>query len=225
LVDAVDDMRKTNPASNEKLLAATAKFLSDQKFDLKALMRAILQSETYQRSSVAVPGNAADTRFYSRYYPRRMMAEVLLDALSQATAAPTKFKTYPDGWRALQLPDSNVDSYFLKAFGRPDREKTCECERTAEPNISQVLHISNGDTLNQKLAAKDNRIDKLLKDKAPSEKIIEEAYLNALARYPTDAEKEAFMKEFKAASESELRPLVEDTFWAILSSKEFLFNH
>jgi uncharacterized protein DUF1549/uncharacterized protein DUF1553/Big-like domain-containing protein len=225
LVEAVDDMRKTNPASNEKLLAATAKFLVEQKFDLKALMRTILQSETYERSSVALAGNAADTRFYARYYPRRMMAEVLLDALSHASGAPTKFKNYPDGWRALQLPDSNVDSYFLKAFGRPEREKTCECERTDEPSVTQVLHISNGDTLNQKLTAKDNRIDKLLKDKAAPEKIIEEAYLNALARYPTDAEKEAFRKEFKNTKDSELRPLIEDTFWAILSSKEFLFNH
>ena len=223
LVEAVDDMRKTNPASNEKLLAATAKFLAEKKFDLKALMRAILESETYQRSSTALPENAADTRFYSRYYPRRMMAEVLLDALSQATGAPTKFKNFPEGWRALQLPDSNVDSYFLKAFGRPDREKTCECERTDEPSVTQVLHISNGDTLNQKLTAKGNRIERLLKDMP--ETIIEEAYLNALARFPTDAEKEAFLKEFKAAKESELRPLVEDTFWAILSSKEFLFNH
>ena len=223
LVEGVDDMRKTNPASNEKLLAATAKFLVDQKFDLKALMRAILQSETYQRSSIALPGNAAETRFYSRYYPRRMMAEVLLDALSQATAAPTKFKNYPAGWRTLQLPDSNVDSYFLKAFGRPDREKTCECERTDEPSVTQVLHISNGDTLNQKLTAKGNRIEKLLKEKP--EKIIEEAYLNALARYPSKAEQAAFLTEFKTAGEKDLRPLVEDAFWAILSSKEFLFNH
>ena len=223
LVEGVDDMRMTNPASNEKLLAATAKFLVEKKFDLKALMRAILQSETYQRSSVALPGNAADTRFYSRYYPRRMMAEVLLDALSHATGSPTKFKNFPEGWRALQLPDSNVDSYFLKAFGRPDREKTCECERTAEPSVSQVLHISNGDTLNQKLTAKNNRIEKLLKEKP--EKIVEEAYLNSLARYPSAVESAAFLKEFKAATEDGLRPLAEDTFWAILSSKEFLFNH
>lgn len=223
LVEGVDDMRKTNPASNEKLLAATSKFLAENKFDLKTLMRTILQSETYQRSSVALPGNAADTRFYSRYYPRRMMAEVLLDALSHATGAPTKFKNYPEGWRALQLPDSNVDSYFLKAFGRPDREKTCECERTAEPSVTQVLHISNGDTLNQKLMAKSNRIEKLLKEKP--EKIVEEAYLSALARFPSKAESDAFLKELNAAKESELRPLVEDTFWAILSSKEFLFNH
>ncbi len=225
LVENVDDLRMTNPASNEKLLSAVANHLADQKFDLKALMRTILQSETYQRSSKSLPENAADTRFYSRYYPRRLMAEVLLDVISEATGAPTKFKNYPEGWRALQLPDSNVDSYFLKAFGRPEREKTCECERTAEPSVTQVLHLSNGDTINQKLTAKGNRIEKLLADKTPPEGIIEEAYLGSLSRYPTDPEKERLLKVLNEKKETELRPLVEDLFWAILSSKEFLFNH
>ena len=119
LVEAVDDMRKTNPASNDKLLTALADHLAREKFDLKALMRTILQSETYQRSSQALPGNAAEKRFYSHYYPRRLMAEVALDALSQVTGAPTEFKqaaergpsgfAYPVGWRALQLPDTNID--------------------------------------------------------------------------------------------------------------------
>ena len=225
LVNPVDDMRMTNPASNDDLLVAAAKFLVEHQFDLKGLMRAILESETYQRSSTPAPGNETDTRFYSRYYPRRMMAEVLLDALSQATDAPTKFKGYPEGWRALQLPDSNVDSYFLKAFGRPEREKACECERTAEPSVTQVLHISNGDTLNQKLSAKGNRIEKYVKHKIASEMIVEEAYLSALSRFPTDAEKEAFLKEFKKTESEKIRPMIEDVFWAILSSKEFLFNH
>ena len=127
LVEKVDDLRITNPASNEKLLSAAANFLADQKFDLKALMRAILQSETYQRSSVALPENAADTRFYSRYYPKRLMAEVLLDAYSQVTGVPTEFRLdlrnqnrgigekYPAGLRALQLPDTRAFSYFLSA--------------------------------------------------------------------------------------------------------------
>src|SRR5205823_11344136 len=162
------------------------------KFDLKALMRAILQSEAYQRTSKALPENAADTRFYSHYYPKRLMAEVLLDAFSQVTGVPTEFRTdlrnenqglggkYPMGMRALQLPDTKIASYFLKTFGRPDREKTCECERTAEPSVTQVLHIANGDTINQKLAAKGNRLEKLLADKTSPEKIVEEAYLRSL---------------------------------------------
>jgi hypothetical protein len=225
LVEKVDDMRLTNPASNDKLLGATAKYLAAQKFDLKSLMRAILQSETYQRSSVALAGNAADTRFYSRYFPRRMMAEVLLDAMAQVTAAPTKFKDYPENWRSVQLPDSNVDSYFLRAFGRPERNNTCECERSSEPSVTQVLHMSNGDTLNQKLTAKGNRIDKLLMEKTSTEKVIEEAYLSALARYPSDGEKEKFLKVLDDGDEKNRRALLEDMYWALLSSKEFIFNH
>src|SRR5207249_1783178 len=114
---------------------------------------------------------------------------------------------------------------FLKTFGRPDREKTCECERTAEPSVTQVLHIANGDSINQKLSAKGNRIEKLLDEKTPPEKIVEEAYLNSLARYPTAAEKEKILDVLTEAKDSEKRAVVEDVYWAILSSKEFLFNH
>lgn len=225
LVDKVDDMRSTNPSSNEKLLTAAAKYLADQKFDLKALMRTILQSETYQRSSVPLPQNAADTRFYSRYFPRRLMAEVLLDAMSQATGAPTKFKGYPETWRAVQLPDSNIDSYFLRTFGRPERNNTCECERSSEPSVTQVLHMSNGDTLNQKLTAKGNRIEKVLAENTSIEKVIEDPYLSALSRYPSAEEKEKLLKIIGQGSDKDRRALVEDMYWALLSSKEFVFNH
>jgi len=237
LVEAVDDMRATNPASNEKLLAAAARFLADQKFDLKALMRAILQSETYQRASQPLPANAADTRFYSHYYPRRLMAEVLHDAICQITGVPTQFtvdrrnanaglgEKYPLGLRSIQLPDTQTDSYFLKTFGRPDRDKTCECERTAEPSVTQVLHIANGDTINQKLAANNSRLSKFLHDNAPNQNIIEDAYLSALSRFPTQAEKAKILKVLNGASPSERRAVVEDIYWAVLSSKEFLFNH
>jgi len=225
LVEATDDLRVTNPASNEELLSAAAKFLAENKYDLKALMRAILQSETYQRTSRPLPQNVGDTRFYSRYYPRRLMAEVLLDTVSQVTDSPTQFKGYPEGWRAIQLPDSNVESYFLKSFGRPDREKTCECERTAEPSVTQVLHISNGDTLNKKLTAKGNRVEKFLAEKTPPEKIVEELYLSALSRYPTDAEKAKLLKALSDADEKERRQVLEDIYWAVLSSREFLFSH
>jgi len=237
LVEKVDDLRITNPASNEKLLRAAADYLAGQQFDLKSLMRAILQSETYQRSSKASPENAADHRFYSHYYPRRLMAEVLLDAYSQVTGVPTEFRIdlrnqnrglgdrYPLGLRALQLPDTKVFSYFLKTFGRPDREKTCECERSAEPSMTQVLHIANGDTLNLKLSAKDNALAKLLTNQVPNEKIIEEAYLTSLSRFPTAAEKEKLMKALGEAKDTERRAVLEDFYWAILSSKEFLLSH
>lgn len=225
LVENVDDLRVTNPASNEKLLSAAANYLADNAYDLKALMRLILQSETYQRSSQALPQNRADDRFYSHYYSRRLMAEVMLDALSEATGAATAFKGYPAGWRALQLPDSNVESYFLKSFGRAEREKTCVCERTSEASVTQVLHMANGDTLNKKLEAPNNRIDRLLKTKASAGEIIETAYLSGLARYPSHDEKEKLLTVVNNAGEENLRPVVEDIFWAVLSTKEFLFNH
>ncbi|MBS0209348.1 MAG: DUF1553 domain-containing protein [Planctomycetes bacterium] len=225
LVEYVDDMRVTNPATNDKLLSALAHHLVENKYDLKSLMRLILQSATYQRDSRPVPGNEQDRRFYSRYYPRRLMAEVLLDAVSQATGAPTEFKGYPVGWRALQLPDSGVSSYFLETFGRPDRLVTCECERTQEPSMVQVLHISNGETMNNKLQAKGNRIDGWLTAKAKPEQMIEQAYLAALARQPTPQERDKILAVLAESPAAEQRQVIEDLMWGILSSKEFLFNH
>jgi hypothetical protein len=236
LVESVDDLRATNPASNEKLLSATAKFLAEKNYDLKELMRVILQSETYQRSSVPLPENTGDTRFYSRYFTKRLMAEVLLDGVSEVTGVPTAFKTektrggpaqtsFPKGLRALQLPDSNIDSYFLSTFGQPAREKTCVCERTAEPNITQVLHIANGDTINKKLELKNNRIGEWLKEKTPPGKIVEDAYLTALSRPPSETERQKFSKMLMETKPEELRPAVEDLCWALMSSTEFLFNH
>ena len=225
LVENVDDLRMTNPASNEELLSTAARHLVENKYDLKSLMRAILQSATYQRTSEPLPTNKDENRFYSRYYPKRLMAEVLLDAYSQVTSAPTEFKYYPRGLRAIQLPDSKVDSYFLGSFGRPEREKTCTCERTSEPSVTQVLHIFNGDTLNQKLAAKQNSLTKLLDSKKSPAEIVDEAYLAALARFPTPEEKLKFQAALEQTKPDEFRAAVEDVFWAVLSSKEFIFNH
>jgi Protein of unknown function (DUF1553)/Protein of unknown function (DUF1549)/Bacterial Ig-like domain (group 2) len=237
LVTAVDDLRMTNPASNEKLLSQAAQYLVKSGFDLKSLMRTILQSETYQRSSIALAENKADTRFYSHYYPRRLSAEVMLDAVSQVTAVPTNFSSdkrnankakgdsYPMGYRALQLPDSHTASYFLDAFGRPDRVQTCECERTNEPSMAQALHIANGDTLNMKLAAKDNRVDQLLASKQPSAKIIEEAYLTAVARRPTKVESKAMTAMLNSASAEDKRQVLQDILWSLMSARDFVFNH
>ncbi len=237
LVEAVDDLRVTNPASNEPLFAAACEHLVKQKFDLKALMRTMLQSETYQRSSITLPENISDLRYGSHYVPRRLKAEVLLDTVSQVTAAPTTFKidrrnanrgtadAYPMGFRALQLPDSNIASYFLKSFGRADRVATCECERTNEPSMAQALHIANGETFNQKLALKDNRLDALLASQQPDAKIIEEAYLLTLTRAPTDRELEKATQLLATAKPEDRRITLEDLFWSLMSSKEFLFNH
>ncbi|HSI12062.1 MAG TPA: DUF1553 domain-containing protein [Chthoniobacter sp.] len=238
LVESVDDLRMTNPASNEKLLSEAAGYLVKNNFDLKALMRTILTSETYQRSSVARPENKDDGRFYARYYPKRLMAEVMLDAVSQVTAEPTAFRmdkrnankgigdSYPMGYRALQLPDSHTVSYFLNSFGRPNRVSTCECERTNEPSMAQALHIANGDTLNQKLAAKDNRVDQLLASGKSDAALADEIYLLALSRLPSEPERAGLTKALaEATSPAEKRPIVEDVFWSVMSTREFLFNH
>jgi hypothetical protein len=175
-----------------------------------------------------LPENQADTRFYSRYYPRRLMAEVLLDAISRVTGVATPFERpeggkYPAGWRSMQLPDVSADSYFLKTFGRPDRNITCECERTADPSMTQVLDISNGDTINKKLDAKGCRISRWLADKTPPDQIVEHAYLGAFSRFPTTQERAKLVKILQASPDR--RAAAEDMLWALLSTKEFLFNH
>ncbi len=226
LVEAVDDLRISNPPSNARLLDALCRYLVEHDWDLKALMRLILQSATYQRSSVPLPENQADRRFYARYYPRRLKAEVLLDALSQVTGVPTPFKGYPSGYRALQLPDSNVDNYFLKTFGRPKRETTCACERSQEPSMTQVLHLSNGQTINQKLKSKGNVLQRWLAAGWSDEKILEQLYLRALSRLPAAEEKRRILQALKEAQrKAPRREVLEDLFWSVLTSREFLFNH
>ncbi len=235
LVESVDDLRLTNPASNEELLAAAARFLADKQFDLKELMRAILQSETYQRDSQASAQNQADERFYSRYYPRRLRAEVLLDAIAQVTSVPTDFKAgTPDSRkpgaaipaikRAIRLQDSYDDSYFLETFGKPERLITCECERSSEPSMTQVLHLYNGETVNKKLAAKGSAAEKAMEE-ADSTKIVDELYLAALSRMPSDSQRERLVAELAAASAEERRQTIEDLYWSVLTSREFLFSH
>ncbi len=226
LVEKVDDLRLTNPPSNPELLSALAAHLvgGERPYDLKKLLRLILTSQSYQRSSQATKGNEPDERFYSRYYPKRLKAEVLLDIMSQVTASPTAFKDFPAGTRAMQLPDANIASDFLKTFGRPERILTCECERSDEPSMTQVLHILNGETLIQKLEAKDNRLSKQLEANVAPEPLAEELFLAALSRFPTDRERQKMSEILSVASPEERRQAVEDLYWSVLSSKEFLFN-
>ncbi|MBX9788408.1 MAG: DUF1549 and DUF1553 domain-containing protein [Pirellulales bacterium] len=226
LVEAVDDLRLSNPASNPQLHQALARWLAEQSFDLKALMRLILESSTYQRASSPLPENAEDKRFYARYYPRRLMAEVLSDAIAQVAGTTNEYPGYPAGWRALQLPDSNIANYFLQKFGRPDRVITCECERTSEPSMVQVLHLTNGDAINSRLAAKGNHLEQVLSTDAPPQAIVEDLYLRALSRMPSAEESTRLAAEIRlAADDLERRMVVEDLYWSVLSSKEFLFNH
>lgn len=225
LVEKVDDLRLTNPASNEALLTALAEHLVQNGYDLKSLMRLILASHTYQRSSAVLPENADDQRFYARYYPRRLKAEVLLDAISDVADVSTAFKDYPAGTRALQLRDTAIASYFLETFGRPDRLNTCTCERSDEPSMTQVLHLANGKTLLEKLEAKDGRLSRLAASDLPADQIVEQLYLSSLTRLPTADEKVRLAAAIQEAPPADRRAVLEDLFWSVLTSREFLFQH
>ena len=236
IVEPVDDLRISNPASNEPLLQAISEHLAKNGYDLKSLMRLILRSETYRRSSTPLPENEGDQKYYSRYYPRRLMAEVLQDAITSVTRVSPKYNRitlsdgstegtslYREGTRALQLSDSSVTSYFLKTFGRNEREITCECERSNKPSMVQVLHLSNGDTLNNNLRSKQSRVNTMITQSNGD--IIDEAYLLCLSRRPSDSERKRLQNIFEVTPETERRGVVEDLFWALMTSREFLFQH
>jgi hypothetical protein len=233
LVEPVDDLRTSNPASNEELMDALVKDFVAQGFDVKHLIRTITASGTYQTASEPHPENAQDEKYGSHYVVRRLAAEVLLDALSQVTQVPEKFEGYPLGMRALQLPDTRVDSYFLTVFGRPPREQTRESERSSEPSITQALHVINGETLNEKIRSPNGTIEMLLKLGFSDERIVEYLFLSALSRYPTDAERGAILDNLRAAEGQKVigdspdlrRAALRDLAWAVLTSKEFTFNH
>ncbi|NOT62138.1 MAG: DUF1553 domain-containing protein, partial [Acidobacteria bacterium] len=224
LVEAVDDMRATNPPSNEELLSAVTKDFTEHRFDVRHLMRTIMNSATYQRSSQPNATNAQDEKFYSRYVVRRLPAEVLLDAVSQLTGVPTDFPGYGAGTRALQLPDSRVNNYFLTVFGRPLRMMTVDSERSSEPSVAQALHTINGDTINRKLRDKNGFVENALRLGLSDEMLVQHVYAAALSRAPQAEE----MKQLLAAlrdSGADRKQSIEDLLWAVLTSKEFLFNH
>jgi hypothetical protein len=241
LVEAEDDLRQTNPASNEELLAALAQDFIAKKYDTRVLMRTILNSATYQRSSVPLEANKSDDRFYSRYLVRRLPAEVVLDAYSDITKVPTQFTKvalgqsggrvdtgdYPLGTRALQLPDTQLVSQFLDAFGRPERGQTCACERQSESSVTQALHLNNGQTLNDKLRDKNSRVEEWLKENIQDEDAIARVFALALSRPPTTEERVRLAKllaESRADPQATRREALEDLFWSVLTSREFLFN-
>jgi len=237
LVEQVDDLRLSNPASNEGLLDAAAAHVVDADFDLKELMRTILRSQTYQRSSLPLAENRDEFKYLSRYYPRRLMAEVMLDGIDQVLQTTTVFnelafpgadkqKTdfYKQGTRAIELYDASVNSYFLKTFGRNPREITCECERSSEPNLVQVLHLSNGDTLNPKLTDQKNRIAKMIDENESDTTIVQTLFVAALTREPSESELQNLLKIRSEYGEDRVTAL-QDIAWSILTSTEFTFNH
>ena len=242
LVEPEDDLRQTNPPTNEELFDALVKDFRDHKYDVKHLIRTIMNSAAYQRSSRPVAGNETDDRFYSRYLVRRLSAEVVLDAYAQVTGVPTPFNRvnvgttggtaetnqYPLGTRALQLPDTLVVSYFLDAFGRPDRGQTCSCERESDASVAQALHLNNGQTLNEKLRAKNSIVEKWVREQVGDAEAIRRAFMLALCREPTPAELakfQALLAEAAADGQTTRREALEDLLWSILTGREFLFNH
>ncbi|MBN9519790.1 DUF1553 domain-containing protein [bacterium] len=242
LVESEDDLRDTNPASNPDLLDALAADFVKHKYDVKHLIRTVTRSAAYQRSSKATPANAADDRFYSRYLLRRLPAEVILDAYSDVTGVPTVFNqlksaagdsttpttSYPVGTRAMQLPDSLAVSRFLEAFGRPERVQTCSCERTADASVSQALHLNNGQTLNEKLRSGTSVVARWVTEKRSDREVVDALFLAALSREPTAEERDRFvgiLSEAGREGPAARREALEDFAWAVLTGREFLFNH
>lgn len=225
LVHPVDDLRATNPASNEELFQAVTSDFVAHGFDLKYLIRTIMNSAAYQSSSETNESNDEDDRYYSHYIVRRLPAEVILDALSQVTGVPDRFRGYPEGTRAMQLPDTRVDSYFLTVFGRPERATTSAAERQEDPSLAQALHVINGETLNGKLMAPEGVVASLLRLGMSDRAIIEHLYLSAYSRYPRGEERDRILKATRSESGEGRRRVFEDLAWAIFTSKEFLFNH
>ncbi len=234
LVDPIDDVRATNPASNEELFTAVTRDFVTRGFDLKHLMRTILNSATYQLASDANATNQADNKYYSKYILKRLPAEVLADAMSQVTGVPTAYPGMPAGTRALQLPDVRIQSQFLDVFGRPARIICDAGERSSDPSIAQALHVINGDTLNKKLMAADGVVALLAKLGLSDSRIVDQMYLSAFSRFPSDEERTRVLQQLgearavkgtpDAAREARRRA-IEDMAWALLTSKEFLFNH
>jgi hypothetical protein len=222
LVEPVDDLRATNPPTNPALWGALVKEFVGRGYDLRHLMRVILTSRTYQLSSATRPGNAADTRFYSHYYARRLPAEVMLDAICDATGVPEPFPGYPVGVRAVQVPDPGTASYFLRTFGRSERVTACACERGGDVSLPQVLHLVGGEVTTGKVAHPAGWLAEALRDQKDDGKLLDDLFLRTLARHPTAEERATVRALLKGAPREEV---FRDLFWAILNSKDFLFNH
>ena len=224
IVEPEDDMRVTNPPSNPALLDALEAGFKQGRFNLKGLVRTICLSTTYQLDSVPNEYNADDRQNFSRYYARRLQAEVLLDSIDQVTSTSTKFKDLPEGTRALQLPDNSFDTYFLTVFGKPKAASACECERSDDANLAQALHLLNSPEVQAKLVAKGGRVETLAIDEARDHQArVTEVYQTVFARPPREDEMALVMRHMENAENP--KQGYEDLMWALVNTKEFLFNH
>ncbi len=223
IVDPEDDMRVTNPPTNPALLDALAKHFLSTRFDLKDLVRTICRSNTYQLSSEPTEFNRGDKLNFSAFYPRRLNAEPLYDAINQVAGTNVAFSGMPQGTRALQLPDNGFNDYFLQVFGKPEAQSACECERSAEANLAQSLHLLNSTDIQGKLSDGNGHVAKLMRDmeKSDADKV-EELYYSAFARPPRKDELELVLPYIQAKPNKQ--QALEDLMWAMFNTKEFLFN-
>jgi hypothetical protein len=224
LVEPVDDVRASNPPSNPELLTLLARILTEAKFDQKALIRAIVASQTYQRSATPNATNEGDELNFSRALFRRLPAEVLLDAICDVTGVPEKFPGVPLGQRAVQLWDSEQQSYFLKLFGRPMRTTACVCERSASAGISQALHFMNSNNLQAKLAHAEGSLPRWIAQPGGAGALVESAYLACFSRPPSAQERSSALA-YLAARPGHFQEAAEDLVWSLLNTLEFVFNH
>jgi hypothetical protein len=224
IVDPVDDFRDSNPSANDELLDALARDFSDHHFDLKHIIRTILNSRTYQLSAETNEFNKDDAKYFSHVVTKRLTAEQLFDALCYATEVPEKFAGMPPGTRSVQLPDGEAaNNPFLKTFGQPARELACECEREEESNLAQALQLINGQALNDRLRNPNNRIGKLLGRKMADTEMLNELFLATLSRLPNEEEARTLLDHVRQASNA--RQAWEDVHWTLINTKEFLFRH
>ncbi len=222
IIDPVDDVRVSNPPSNPELLDALAASFTESDYDFKQLVRDICNSNTYQRSTLRNESNLTDELNFAHQTVRRIKAESMLDIISEVTQTQDKFRGLPLGARATEIADGTTSSYFLETFGRATRTTVCTCEVKMEPTLSQALHLMNGDTVNGKM--QQGGLLKRLKDEGLEPmQIVEQLYIRCLTRRPTEEERAALAPLF--AEGSNVDQGLEDTFWALLNSREFLFNH
>ncbi len=237
LVEPEDDMRDTNPPTNPELLDALANAFIESGYDLKAIIRVITQSQTYQLSATPNQYNAIDRQNYSHYYPKHLTAEVLLDAVDQFTGTKTDFPDLPSGVRAIALPDNsyNKTTAFLKVFGRPEGASVCECERSQSSTLAQSLHLMNGPDVKQKLAGNNGQAVALAKSTKPVAENIRGLYLSAFAREPKAEEAQIAQVHLEKTRNDDngtpidplrvKREAYEDLLWSLMNTKEFLYNH
>lgn len=226
IVDPADDFRLSNPPSNPELLDALAAELRRANYDLKALMRAILNSHLYQLSSEPNETNAGDTRNFSRFYRQRMDAETMADAISTVTGVPAEFPGLPPGSRAAQAWTYKIDSRTMDAFGRPNSSSDCPCERNLKPAMSQALHLMNSDALHDKLISTgpEGTVQRLATGTLPPRAVVEELYLACYSRLPSEEEVSIAAAAITDAPATR-RGAIEDLLWALINSAEFVFNH